>query len=94
MIVEKMDGLDRQTLHESLDILLVRTRAAVGTNEGSFLPTTAAHEQVSRLEEAKVEVPPFDSIARDFELTGPLNAVCRNAVVVNARVVDRDDAGG
>jgi len=85
-----MTGAKREVLIDSIDILLVRTRAAVGTNEGSFLPTTAAYDQVAKLEQAKSVVPAPDDIARDFELIEPLNNVCRNAVVVHARVIDRE----
>jgi len=85
-----MTGAKRTLLIDAIDTLLVRTRAAIGTNEGSFLPTTAAYEQVSALEQAKEQVPVFDDIARDFKLIEPLNNVCRNAVVVHARVIDRD----
>jgi Zn-dependent oligopeptidase len=89
-MVREMSGLKREILLASIEVLLVRTKAAIGTLDGSFLPTSAAEDQITALERAKGVIPPVDDIKRDFEMIEPLNAVARNAVVVHARVVDRD----
>lgn len=88
-----MSGYARELLLESIDVLLVRTKAAIGTNAGSFLPTTPAEEQVSKLEKAKAVVPAVDDIDRDLDVIEPLVGVLRNAVVVNIRVLNKEVRG-
>lgn len=89
MLISDMESPRRALLLESIDTLLVRTRAAVGTNEGSFLPTSHAQEQVTKLEAAKAALPMPDDATRDAEIPDELVGVVRNSVVVNARVIDR-----
>lgn len=86
MIIESMEGSDRELLTESLGKLERRTTAAIGTCRGSFLPTTAAEAQVERIQKVKGSIPPFDDADHDIEIVD--TGLCRNALVVHIRVLD------
>lgn len=90
MLIEAMESPRRALLLESIDTLLHRTKAAVGTNEGSFLPTVHAQNQVTALESAKSVLPMPDDATRDVEIPDDLVGVCRNSIIVNAKVVDKN----
>lgn len=89
MIKSTLAGGQRETLHHALSLLLRNTKAAVGTLTGVFLPTTLAEQQAERIVETIAVVPRPDSIEREFELIESQNGVCRNAVILFARAIDR-----
>ena len=89
MITSTLTGEQRETLHFALALLLRNTKAAVGTLTGVFIPTTLADQQVERITETIDHVPRPDSIGRTFDLIEPENGVCRNALILLARNVDR-----
>ena len=89
MLIDKMEGSQRQLFIDAIDTLLKNSNAAKGTLSGSFLPTTVAEEQVAKLEKAKSAVPIYDDVERDVEIIEPLVGVCRNAIVVHARLIDK-----
>ncbi len=83
-----MNGAYRATLLRSLGHLLRNTKAAIGTNSGCFLPTEHIQERVEHIEATKGLIPRGEETA-DFELPEVLNEVCRNAVVLHSRIIDR-----
>jgi hypothetical protein len=89
VITSTLNGQQRETLHFALSLLLRNTKAAVGTLTGVFLPTKAAEEQIERIVETIDDVPRADSIGRTFDLVEHRNGVCRNALILLARNIDK-----
>ncbi len=89
MITSTLNGAQRETLHFALSLLLRNTKAAIGTLTGVFLPTTPAEQQVERIVETIDDVPRPDSLGRTFDLIEPRNGVCRNALILLARNIDK-----
>lgn len=89
MIASTLTGAQRETLHHALTMFLRNTKASVGTLTGVFIPTTLPEQQAERIVEAISALPRPDSIDREFELTEPHNGVCRNALILLARAIDR-----
>lgn len=88
MIVE-MKGSQRAILLRSLEHFEKATKTAQKNCEAAFLPTMEADEQLSVIEEARDRMPEVDDAAREWEAVFEVNAVYRNALVVNARIVDK-----
>jgi hypothetical protein len=89
MLIEQMKGSERATLLRSLDHFLRATKLAVRNNEAAFLPTMDGEIQEGRIQEAQAAIPAVDDVAREWEAIEPIANVCRNAIVVHARFVDK-----
>jgi hypothetical protein len=89
VITSSLSGQQRDTLHFALSLFLRNSKACIGTLSGVFLPTNLAEEQVERITETIEDVPRPDSIGRTFDLIEPRNGVCRNALILLARNIDK-----
>ena len=89
MIIEEMEGKQREILADAVDYLLRNSKAAVGTLTGAYIPTTHATDQVEKLERLKSAIPAYDDADRDVEIIQPLLGVCQNAIIVYARGIDK-----